>query len=80
MNIKKLFRNKEISNAGWIIGERIVQTVLSLVVGVLSARYLGPGNYGALNYTASFVTFFSSIALLGMEGVIIKKMIASPEE
>lgn len=71
-------KNKEISNAGWIIGERIVQMVLTLIVGVLSARYLGPGNYGSLNYTASFITFFSSVATLGMDGVIIKKMIAQP--
>lgn len=75
----KFLKNREIKNAGWIIGERIVQTVLSLVVGVFSARYLGPENYGALNYTASFVTFFTSIALLGMDGVIIKKMIQNPQ-
>lgn len=73
-------KNKEISNAGWIIGERIVQMVLTLIVGVLSARYLGPGNYGSLNYTASFITFFSSIATLGMDGVIIKKMIVEPDK
>lgn len=75
-----IFKNKEIKNASWIIGEHILQMILSLVVGVLSARYLGPSNYGALNYTASFVTFFTSIATLGMEGVIIKKMIASSKD
>ncbi len=75
----KFLKNKEIKNAGWIIGERVIQTLLSLVVGVLSARYLGPGNYGALNYTASFVTFFTSVAVLGMDGVIIKKMIVEPD-
>ncbi len=76
----KFMKNKEIKNAGWIIGERIVQMVLSFIVGILSARYLGPENYGSLNYTASFVTFFSSIATLGMEGVIIQKMIAHPDK
>ena len=75
----KFLKNKEIKNAGWIIGERVIQTVLSLVIGIISARYLGPGNYGALNYTASLVTFFSSLALLGMDGVIIKKMISDPD-
>ena len=76
----RVIKNKEIKNAGWIIGERIVQMLLSFVVGILSARYLGPENYGSLNYTASFITFFSSIAMLGMEGVIIKKMIEHPEQ
>lgn len=72
-------RNKEIKNAGWLIGEQVFQMVLSLVVGVLTARYLGPSNYGALNYTASFVAFFMSFATLGMEGVVIKKMIAKED-
>ncbi len=74
-----MLKNKEMKNAGWIIGERVLQMLLSLIIGSLSARYLGPQNYGALNYTASFVTFFTSIATLGMDGVIIKKMIADPE-
>jgi len=75
----KFLKNKEVNNAGWIIGERIVQMILSFFVSILSARYLGPDNYGSLNYTASFITFFSSIATLGMDGVIIKKMIECPE-
>lgn len=80
MKLLRLIKNKEIKNAGWIIGERIIQMFLSFVVGILSARYLGPENYGSLNYTASFITFFSSISTLGMEGVIIKKMIEKPEK
>lgn len=73
-------KNKEIKNAGWIIGERIVQMLISFLIGILSARYLGPDNYGSLNYTASFITFFTSVATLGMDGVIIKKMIEHPDK
>jgi len=79
MNLKFL-QNKAIKNAGWLISEQIFQMLLSLVVGVLTARYLGPSNYGALNYTASFVSFVMAIATLGMEGVVIKKMIAKPDD
>lgn len=75
----KFFKNREFKNVGWIIGERVMQLLISLIIGALTARYLGPSNYGSLNYTASFVSFFSSIATLGMEGVIIKKMIAEPD-
>ena len=78
--VKSLLGNKEIKSAGWIIGEQVFQMAVSLVVGVLTARYLGPGNYGALNYTASFVTFALSVATLGMEGVVIKKMIMRPND
>lgn len=72
-------KSKESKNAGWIIGERVVHMLISLVVSILSARYLGPNNYGALSYSASLVAFFTPIASLGMEGVIIRKMIAEPE-
>ena len=79
MNIDVL-KSTEIRNAGWIIFEQIFQMVISLVVSILSARYLGPGNFGSLNYTASFVTFSLSIATLGMEGVVVKKLVDNPQQ
>lgn len=78
--LKILMKSRSIKNSGWIVGEQFFQMLLQLIVGVITARYLGPGNYGTLNYTASFVTFFTAIATLGMEGVIIKKMIDNPEK
>ena len=78
--VKSLKENKEIKNVEWIILEQIFQMAVSLVTGVLTARYLGPSNYGALNYTSSFVTFALSVTTLGMEGVVIKKMIMHPND
>ncbi len=75
-----LTRSKNIRNSFWIIGEQVFQMFVTLIVGIISARYLGPSNYGALNYTASFVTFISSIAMLGLDGVLIKKLIYSPDD
>lgn len=80
ITLRSLFNSKVTKNSMWIIGEQIFQMFLSLVIGVLSARYLGPSNYGALNYTGSFVTFCTSIVTLGMDGVVIKKMISKPSE
>lgn len=73
-----LLKSKEVKNAGWIIFEQVFQMLISLVVSILSARYLGPGNFGSLNYTASFVTFCLSFATLGMEGVVVKKLVENP--
>ena len=78
--LDRLLKSKNIQNSSWIIGEQVFQMLIQLIVGIITARYLGPSNYGSLNYTASFVTFFTSIATLGMEGVIIKKMIEYPDE
>lgn len=77
--LNKVRQSKNIRNSFWIIGEQVFQMLLAFVVGTLSARYLGPSNYGTLNYTASFVSFFINIASLCMEGVVIKKLVDHPE-
>ncbi len=70
------FKNsKFFENTGWIIGERVFQMVVSLVVGMLSARYLGPTNYGVINYVAAFIGFGLPICGLGLEGVLIKSYV-----
>lgn len=76
---KKIFSNKVAGNTIWIISERVVQMIISIIVGALSARYLGPSNYGLLNYGAAFVTFFSCIAKLGLDSIIVKEIIDNNE-
>lgn len=76
----KILNNKEITNAGWLIGGRVTQMVLSLFVGILTARYLGPGNYGLINYGGAYVAFFSALCTLGLNSVIIKDFVDNPEE
>lgn len=78
--IRKMLKNRFLTNTSWIIGQQIIHLLLSLVVNVLSARYLGPSNFGLINYVASFVAMFSSIATLGMDGVVIKKMVETPNK
>lgn len=73
--IKNLKSKKVTKNTMWIMAERIVQMLISLVVGVISARYLGPSNYGILNYGASLVVLFTAISKLGLENVIIKDLV-----
>ncbi len=80
MNIRKLIGNHEVKNASWLIGGRIAQMVLSLFVGILTARYLGPGNYGLISYGTAFVTFFAALCGLGLNSVIIKDFVDHPDE
>lgn len=53
---------------------------LSLIVGALSARYLGPSNYGLIGYGASLVNLFTSISQLGLDSVVMNTMVKHPEE
>ncbi len=76
----KFLRSKESKNAIWLIGSKICQMVLSLVVGILTARYLGPSNYGLINYATAYITFFTSLCTLGINSIIIKDFVDNPEE
>lgn len=69
-----------IKNSGWMVFSRIYQMIFSLIVGSLTARYLGPGNYGIINYGLSYINIFNTICSLGLEGVIVKRVINNPDE
>lgn len=58
---------------------QIYQMMLSLIIGVLSARYLGPSNYGTINYAASYISFFSIACALGLEGIVVKEIVGKRE-
>lgn len=72
-------RNKYIGNSIWIIAGKILQSLIALIVGAITARYLGPSNYGIINYVAAYVTFFSCIANLGMNSTVVNELLMSPE-
>ncbi len=76
----RLFKNKEFNNASWLIGGRVAQMVLSFFVGILTARYLGPANYGLVNYGTAYVAFFTALCNLGLNSVIIKDFVDHPDE
>lgn len=67
-------------NAGWIIGCKIVQSLINLVIGIITARYLGPSNYGVINYVASVVAFALPIMQLGLNQTLVKEFVKSPNK
>lgn len=73
-------KNKEVKNAGWLIGGKVFQMILSLFVSLITARYLGPGNLGLINYSLAYVSFFMSLCTLGINSVIIKDFVDKPED
>lgn len=72
--------NKTTQNAGWLIGCKIVQSVLSFVVSSLTARYLGPSNFGTINYASSLAAFFSPLVSLGLSSTLVKEIVTKPDK
>jgi len=72
--------NRVLKNASWIIGCKIIQSLLTFLIGMLTARYLGPSNYGLISYAASVVAFFVPVMQLGLSATLVQEFIADPEQ
>ena len=62
-----------ISNVFWSLAGKLTGLVSALLVGIFVARYLGPTQYGVMNYAVSFVTLFLVIATFGFENIEIRE-------
>ena len=78
--IKNFLRKKVVKNAGWIMTGRIIQMICAFFVSLLTARFLGPSNYGLINYGIAYTTFFYSICTLGINSVLVKVLVDEPEK
>jgi PST family polysaccharide transporter len=51
---------------------------IGLVIGVWVARYLGPEQFGLLNYVLALVGLFSALAGLGLDNVVVRDIVRGP--
>lgn len=80
MIYNKINKYKNVKNAAWLIGGKIFQALLGIIVSMFTARYLGPSNYGLLSYAAAIVTFFTPIMQLGFTSVLVQEYTNYPED
>ena len=71
---------KYFANTSWLMGERILRMAVSLFVGILVARYLGPERYGLLSYANSFVGIFIVLGTMGLDDIIVRELVKTPEQ
>ena len=66
---------KEIfNNLFWATLGKVVTLLGSLFVGIIVARYLGPEDYGLMNYVISYVMLFQIISVFGLDGIEIREL------
>lgn len=66
-------------NLGWLVAEKAARLVLNVGVGFAVARHLGPASFGALNYALAVVGLASLGAELGLDGIVRRELIQTPE-
>ena len=61
------------------MGHRVLSMIVALFVGVYVARYLGPERFGLLSYAGSFVGLFTALATLGLDGIMVRELVKTPD-
>lgn len=67
-------------NFGWMVAERAGRLVLGVLVGLVVARYLGPERLGTLSYVIALVTLLGFFPELGLEQVLRRALLQTPEK
>lgn len=71
---------KALTNTGWLFGDQILRMGVGLLVGVWIARYLGPEQFGLLNYAMAFVALFGAVASLGLNDIVVRDLVKEPDD
>lgn len=70
---------KILSNIGWLTADKLLRMGMGLLVGVWVARYLGPEQFGLINYASAFVSLFAVVATLGLNSIVVRDLVAAPD-
>ena len=66
-----------LANIVWLSIDKFVRLLVGVIVGAWVARYLGPEEFGLLSYALVFCSFFSAVATLGLDGILVRELSTS---
>lgn len=66
---------KIVDNISWLFFDQILRMGVGLFVGVWFARYLGPEQFGLINFSLAFVGLFAAIPGLGLQGIVVRDIV-----
>jgi len=67
-------------NFSWLLFDKVVRLVVSIVVFSWTARYLGPEKFGIWNYAIAFVALLAPISTLGLNTIVVKELVKAPDQ
>jgi O-antigen/teichoic acid export membrane protein len=73
------YLRRVIDNTGWVLAERVLRYTIGFLLGVWIARYVGPLDYGLLNYAAAFVGVLAFTSTLGLDSLAVRDMVQNPQ-
>jgi PST family polysaccharide transporter len=67
-------------NTGWLFAGRVSQILIGLVVTIVVARYLGPQQFGLLNFVMAATFLLGVAANFGMDGIARRILVEDSEK
>lgn len=77
--LEELLAGAALGNAVWLLVEKILRLAVSVFVSAWMARYMGPEQFGALNYALALVALFGIVANAGLDTVVVRDIARHPE-
>ena len=71
--------NLLIGNLVRLLSDQVLQVGVGVFVGVWVARYLGPTQFGLLNYAIALVSLFASATARGLGTLVVRDIARDPE-
>jgi PST family polysaccharide transporter len=68
-----------VANIGWMASDRIIRMGGGVIVGVAVARYLGPDEFGLLNYALALYAIFNILSNLGLDQILVRDVVFFPD-
>ena len=70
---------KILKNISWLFFDRVFRMGMGLIIGAWVARYLGPSQFGTFSYLLATIGIFTPFATLGLESMVVKELVDSPQ-
>lgn len=77
--LTKIYESPIIKNMSWLFIEKIIRMAGGLLIGVWVARYLGPKDFGTLNFASAYVVIFSFFASMGLDQIVVRELTVNPK-
>ena len=68
------------ANFGWLVVDKVVRLTLGVLVGMWVARYLGPADYGIMNYGLALAGLAAVVPALGLDLVVRRQLVREPAQ
>lgn len=67
------------SNTSWLFVDQVFNLAVAFFVSIYVARYLGPADFGLLNFSKSFGRLFLVFCGLGLEAIVVKELLGKAD-